>query len=531
MEKINVDFKNTCRTLFGQEIGDLEEFAPYLSETMFPYKIARSAVSGKEVMLSGPYYPDGAVFISQDEVGARKAAPLSINDIKDIDSLFRAAGESAAYCGNKVFGTCLDVAEVDNCADCADVFHSHDIYSTKNAAYCSNGRLSESLYGVSGFCRSHQCMRCAWCAGPGLGASRCFESYGSVGTTGAYFAFNCCGCSDVMFSFNLRGKSHMIGNLQLSKESYGKLRAKLAAEMAGKLANDKRLFSLVDLAAKWKGEKYRELERGDAPPAIRKALDSCCRVVLGKEAGTPEKLSGWLLKRAVKVKKVMGMKGTPTYHSDYPMLCKIPASHVVTLDEAIEESGRQKIAIGDGETPSLDEVAKRAGSIALFTFEKREGRCLGITEGPGASDSTDCHRLLYAFSNTLSGYSSVVTESKYVFGGYLRILNSEFCLSCYNLTQCAKCFETDSSYRSRGLYFCHNCENVEEGILCFNLKGARYAILNQQVSKEEYMRVKRMLLDYVNKELEEKGELGRSVFSLNSAHPEAKKRGKPAKSL
>lgn len=358
-------------------------------------------------------------------------------------------------------------------------------------------------------------MRCAWNAGPGLGASRSFEAYGCVGTSGAYFAFNCCGCNDVMFSFNLRGKSHMIGNLQLSKEKYGSLRVKLASEMAQSLRKDKRLFSTVDLAGGRGGKgEYSELARDAAPPAIGKALNSCCRVVLGKEAGLPEKLEKWLLKRAIKVRKVKGMKGTPTYHSEYPMLCKVPPSQVVTLDEALADALTSKVSIGEGESPSLVEMAARAKKIALFTFEKREGRCLDITEGPGASDSTLCHRLLYAFSNTLSGYSTVVTESKYVFGGYVRILNSEFILSSYNLTQCKKCLEADSSYRSSGLYFCHNCENVEEGILCFNLKGARYAILNQPVSKEEYMRVKKMLLDYVNRELEAKGGLERSIFAL-----------------
>jgi hypothetical protein len=55
---------------------------------------------------------------------------------------------------------------------------------------------------------------------------------------------------------------------------------------------------------------------------------------------------------------------------------------------------------------------------------------------------------------------------------------------------------------------------VEEGILCFNLKGARYAVLNQPVSKEEYARIKGMLLSYINKELSEKGGLERSVFEL-----------------
>jgi hypothetical protein len=61
------------------------------------------------------------------------------------------------------------------------------------------------------------------------------------------------------------------------------------------------------------------------------------------------------------------------------------------------------------------------------------------------------------------------------------------------------------------------------------LKGGRYAVLNQQLPKEEYLRIKRMLLDYINKELEEKGRLERSIFALALPHPEAKERGKPAK--
>ncbi|MFA6908218.1 MAG: hypothetical protein WC263_05320, partial [Candidatus Micrarchaeia archaeon] len=78
--------------------------------------------------------------------------------------------------------------------------------------------------------------------------------------------------------------------------------------------------------------------------------------------------------------------------------------------------------------------------------------------------------------------------------------------------------------------FCHNCENVEEGILCFNLKGARYAILNQPVTKEGYMRVKRMLLSYINGELERKGGLERSIFALgpSSTHLKPEQRREPA---
>ena len=44
-QKINMDFKKTCKILFGQEIGELSEFAPYLSEMMFPSTKAVSSLS------------------------------------------------------------------------------------------------------------------------------------------------------------------------------------------------------------------------------------------------------------------------------------------------------------------------------------------------------------------------------------------------------------------------------------------------------------------------------------------------------
>ena len=166
MGKINADFKKTCRLLFGSEVGELKEFAPYLSEMLFPYSVERSCVSGKQVCLSGPYYPKGAKYASQEEIAEVKFAPMNINDIKDIDSLFSAASERAVYCGNKTFGKNIGLGSGDNIADCVEVHDSYDVYSSKYVAYCSIGRYSESIYGVSGFRGVNNSIRCAWCAGP-----------------------------------------------------------------------------------------------------------------------------------------------------------------------------------------------------------------------------------------------------------------------------------------------------------------------------------------------------------------------------
>jgi hypothetical protein len=504
MKTINEDFRQTCRLLFGQEIGELPDFAPYLSETNWPYVLGKSCVSGKEVMLSGPHYPPGAAFAQQEEIASLKFAPLSMNDVKDIDSLFAAASERAVYCGNKVFGKNIGVEGADNVVDGIEVRNSHDIYRSKYVAYCSVGRFSESIYAVNNFQATKNSMRCHVCFING--AQRCFETYLTGGISDSYYTMNCTSCTDLMFCFNLRNRSNCIGNLQLEKGRYAELKNKLVTEMAERLRRDKRLFSMADILG---GASGKEERRDSIPPHAEKDLATALRVVLKKEPREPSRLSGWLGKRTVRVSKVNG-----ALKFESPMLAKVAGGRLAPLGEAMA-GGQRGIEIGAGEMPSLSEVARRAASAAVITLEMEEGQNQEVRGAPVRYGSSHTTNLWFSLHSKHSGLSSVVTDSEYCFGGYIRILECQFCVNCNNLTKCSGCFECDSCYSCRNCYFCHNCENVEEGILCFNLKGARYAVLNQQVSKEEYARVKGMLLDYLNKELEEKGELTRSIFALS----------------
>jgi len=517
--KINVDFKKTCKILFGQEIGELGEFAPYLSESNWPYVMGESCVSGKQVMLSGPHYGKSARFASQDEIPSLKFAPVSINDIKDIDTLFAAASERAVYCGNKVFGRNLGVEGADNIVDGIEVHQSHDVYQSKYMAYCSVGRYAESSYGVNNFQMARNSMRCHICFLKG--AQRCFETYLTTGISDSYYTFNCTG-SSLMFCFNLKNRSNCIGNLQLTRERYATLKQKLVSEMAEKLKKDKRLFSLASLFA---GEETGIRGRRAITPECEKSLATAIKIVLQKEHAKPARYAIWLERRAVKVWKADGANGEQVLKYETPTLKGIAPGKLCSLPKALQSAGKC-MSLGEGEMPALEEVAARAAKGALLTLEFDEGQNQSVSETPVKYDSANNCALWFSLHSKHSGISSIVTDSDYCFGGYIRTLECQFCVSCNNITKCSGCFECDSCFSCRNCFFCHNCENVEEGILCFNLKGARYAILNQTVSKEEYMRVKGMLLSYLNRELEEKGALERSIFSL-AAHSETKNGGKP----
>lgn len=66
--------------------------------------------------------------------------------------------------------------------------------------------------------------------------------------------------------------------------------------------------------------------------------------------------------------------------------------------------------------------------------------------------------------------------------------------SCFNVENCRNC---NFSYNSRNCLSCHNCDSCIECVqcvdckscaFCVGLNGAKYMILNEQFSEQEYYR-------------------------------------------
>jgi hypothetical protein len=471
-------------------------------------------------MASNFFYPEGAKFASQDELPLHKFAPMDVNEIKDIDSLFAAASERAVYCGNKLFGRNTDVSEADNCVDSSTIFFGHNIYNVKYGAYVSHVREAEHIFGVSAFPGSRQCMRIC----EGVGANRCFESYYGAKLADMYYAFNCVGCSDCIFAFNLRSRRHCIGNLELPKDEFLRLKKKLVAEMADELRRKKRIFSMVDVAFFGRQRKDAAEERvaydSPVPPKVEDAYRATTRIVLGREHQNIKRFGPWLLKRAIAVKKVRGARGSPTYKvKGLPIIREIPADRLVTMEEGLKASAKP-IAIKPGEGLTLQEALSRAAKIALYSVEFVDGIADRCVDTPTVFTGSNIYKTWDTTESKLSAYTSGAIKSEHVFGGYLRILQCQFCINVFDSTNLKGCFEVDGSYSSRDSFFCHNCENVSDSMFCFNAKALQYAFCNQPVGKEEYARLKKILLGYVNRELGEKGALEESIFNI----PAKKKR-------
>jgi hypothetical protein len=240
-------WRNTCRVLFGEEIGALDGFAEYLGQATVG-RWVRSASTGKRLWVGSAHHCEDAKFIEFGAAAAGQAASLSsppdINSIKDIDSLLEAVRERIVYSGNTVLGSSRFVEDSDSVTDSTFILNSSMIVGSKCLAWTCLMQHSEYAFGCASSGQSSSLIRCFY----NNSINRCFEMCACVGASDSSFCYNTWGCSDCMFSFNLRSKRHVIANVQLEKGRYDGLKKKLVGEIAAELGKRRGFrFSVMDM--------------------------------------------------------------------------------------------------------------------------------------------------------------------------------------------------------------------------------------------------------------------------------------------
>ncbi len=244
---INDAWKSTCKILLGDEIGGMEKYGDYLRRYVDTVNEKSSSLSGKKVAISSENICKGAKFISHDEVEqyfkSVSSAPVSINDIKDIDSAVEAVQERAYYCGNIVLGNSGNVEKSNRCINTFYVYESQDVYDSKYVAYSCTVRYGDYIFGSNSIgetkfgIKNFETYRDV----------RCMETIRTYNSSDCHFTGNVEASNNCMFTFNVRNRSHMIGNNQFSKEEYHELKAKLLEDVRETLKAKKTIPGIVDI--------------------------------------------------------------------------------------------------------------------------------------------------------------------------------------------------------------------------------------------------------------------------------------------
>jgi len=508
--ELNKAWKSTCRILLGEDIGELASYDVWLKEFLPEFGKRTSNRSGKEVTFAKCDYCTEANVISLEEV-KEKTAPLSINDIKDIDSILEAVSEAWEYTGNKSLGNSRFVEASDNIIDSQYVYGSANVRQSSyvHSSYFVNEN-SKYIFGSNWISNSEFVVK-----GESCNSKRLFNSSWNESCSDMYFCFYSTGCSELMFCFNQRNTRNAIGNLALAKDKYQALEKKLLDEIKGELQRNKTFPSIFRLVPNKAPPKDivisvpSSAENGDFS-AIEKAFASTFRILFKKD---PDKLAGyenWLNRHLLQIPEVTSPFGSPTYLSDLTRDVRMyPDKRMVTQGEAVELATLQ---LNESQLGSVKDIQDGLDRIGYFLGTAAE-QSTNYFKNPIAFHSSSIYKVGDGVFSENCAVDGSINYSKYLFGSD-RIVGSEFCINCYNSLNLKRCFELDACTNCADAYFCHNCESLQDAMFCFNAKGKRYAIGNNALPPEQYRQAKSVLVDQIAEEILRNKSLRLDIFNV-----------------
>ena len=521
-EPLNKQWKSLTKILLGDEIGELSDYAKWLYELNGPRLVKKSGISGKETVYSSAVYAKNSRWASFDEVDLdKKYPPLSINEIKDIDSICGAISERAVYAGNMVLGNSAYVDSSTTITDCFYVLHSERVAFSKYVAYCTRGGYSDHVFGCYGFGPAHFSIKCGgvWDVTRGFCISK------SDFSSDICFSHGLTNCRDAIFCFNLKNRSHAIGNLSLDKGKYAELKKKLVAEMRQKLMADKRLPFLFEIAAGEKPDYPQAKKIFQSAPAFRpektdkarieQAFSETSGIILGMPLQKIDRYAAWMnSKSAIHTKTAAScISGKPLIMPDYAWFISYPQDRLISQEEADFSGEKLALAPSEAESLSLQNAHKLLSKIAYFCPQWLAGNLKNNIDSPLTIDSSDCYGGILSMISKCAAFCYSARNSEEVFG-CREVREVTFSINSHFSTKSARCFECDSCHNCTGDYFCHNCENVHDSMFCFNTKNKKYAIGNAEVGREKFIAAKKILLEWINARLEKDGGLSIDIYKI-----------------
>ena len=518
-QSLDKRWRASCRLLLGAEVGSLDEYSGWLARDYEPLSLHKSSASGKDVPFVSPFYASGSKRISFDEVDfGKKFSPLTLNEMKDIDSIAQALGERAQYCGGQVLGNCGFVEGSTDITESFYIYKTAKVAFSKHIAYCTFGSISEDMFGVYSFGDSSHCI-----GGTSIMYSkRCLELSRSEYCSDIYFSHGLSSCSDCMFSFHLKNKKFAIGNCVLSREAYLKKKTDLLSQMRAELESKKRLLQVLELFSGSFRPKAPSGIKGapshENTTASRKAVDEgfagACSAIFGKKIGGVDDYSKYLLKYVVGQKDAVSVGGSSLKVAQYAEFKRM-REPLLSQEEA--SAYGERAAITEAEALSLDfaSVGEKVGKIACFCPEWKVGHNQSCAMTPIFINASSIYKCVLAIESKNCAYSFLPRNSEYIYGSDV-VRKSSHCIKCFDSSRLNRCFQADISNDCSDALFIHNCENVRDSMFCFNAKNLKQAIGNAQLPLEQYKGIKASLVSQMADELEKKKDLRWDIFTMGA---------------
>jgi len=244
---------------------------------------------------------------------------------------------------------------------------------------------------------------------------------------------------------------------------------------------------------------------------IENAFSKTTNILFGRKLIDLKSYERWLSRHVPNGRLIKLLDGRELHVPNYAAFKDIPSDRIRGIDYMKDA---RKLQIDISEKDNLNSISKKLKASSIFVVEVIGGNSLNVI------DSTIYSNIYYAyriFDLIDSKYVSFVFWSdgaNHLFGSS-RSFNCSYSIHIYNSRNIKTSYEVDYSANCSNSMFLHNCYNVKDSLFCFNTRNKRYAIFNKEVGKEEYERVRKILMDKILSDLKSKKFFEPDIFNLS----------------
>lgn len=256
---------------------------------------------------------------------------------------------------------------------------------------------------------------------------------------------------------------------------------------------------------------------------IEKAWAAACKVMLGREIGRLDDYEEWLMRYVPSIIKNKSAISDLMIYAPSFVFYEETKKQMIGLEES-PKWGENHLQKEQAEAITLGNASKSLGKLRYYTPEIIIGENVGMEKcGSIFYNCSFCYKASAMAYDKYCAFSMWPRQSEHIFGSSF-LFSCQFCIKCFHSENLTRCFELSNSNSCTDCYFCHNCENCHESMFCFNAKNLRYAIGNREVGKEEYLRIKKLILEEMAGKLEKNKTLEYGIYDIGCYAAKARKK-------
>ncbi|VVC04177.1 Uncharacterised protein [Candidatus Bilamarchaeum dharawalense] len=245
---------------------------------------------------------------------------------------------------------------------------------------------------------------------------------------------------------------------------------------------------------------------------IERAFQETSFILLGKKLAGVESYREWLLENVSKALHIKSQASDNIVYVPDILFFNSIKKNMVTLEESLE-LGKKQLSENDAKMITLANASEKLNGIKYVTSDVMLGNNQDLRKTSTFMHAQHCLDGVWYIYSKCDAYCFWPRESEYCFGGHF-LFASNFSMKCYNSVKLARCFELSDCSNCTDCYFCHNCENLNNCMFCFNAKSLRYAIMNVELGRETYLKIKNKIIGEIAEKIEKNKRLELNIYNL-----------------